>query len=270
MAYQIEYAYTCHMGRVRANNEDNFWCCGEKLSVNNQGLEEIHSGIVSEYKVPALAVFDGMGGESYGEMAAFLASEEFGRYYEDYKRVLKSEPLQFMEGVCKSMNQAVCGYGEDNRINSMGTTVAMSLFTPESIYICNLGDSRVYLMDEENLSQVSTDHVLGGTLFGKSSLTQYLGMPEEQQMLEPSVKEMEWKEGCRYLLCSDGITDMLSNGEIAEILREKAGVKETVEHLLNQALEKGGKDNITIVLGEIQKLEYKCRIKNWLRCLKNQ
>ncbi len=71
MMYQIEYAYTCHMGRVRANNEDNLWCCGESLPADNQGMEGVHSQIVSGLKTPAMAVFDGMGGESCGEMAAF-------------------------------------------------------------------------------------------------------------------------------------------------------------------------------------------------------
>ena len=102
MAYQIEYAYTCHMGKVRANNEDNFWCCGKSLPAENQGAEGIYSEIVSGSKIPALAVFDGMGGESCGEMAAFLASEEFGKYYNAHKRVLRDMPENFIEGVCKN------------------------------------------------------------------------------------------------------------------------------------------------------------------------
>ena len=138
MAYQIEYAYTCHMGKVRANNEDNFWCCGKSLPAENQGAEGVYSEIVSGSKIPALAVFDGMGGESCGEMAAFLASEEFGKYYNAHKRVLRDMPENFIEGVCKNMNDAVCRYGTENHIQSMGSTMALALFTPESMFICKL------------------------------------------------------------------------------------------------------------------------------------
>ena len=74
MAYQIEYAYTCHIGKVRNNNEDNFWCCGESLDSENKGMSHVCSGHIKQADLPLLAVFDGMGGESCGEMAAFLAA----------------------------------------------------------------------------------------------------------------------------------------------------------------------------------------------------
>mgnify|MGYP000202364570 FL=1 len=98
MAYQIEYAYTCHMGRVRANNEDNFWCCGELLPAENHGTQGIRSETISGNRTPALAVFDGMGGESCGEMAAFVASREFGKYYSANKRTLRDVPEDFYPG----------------------------------------------------------------------------------------------------------------------------------------------------------------------------
>lgn len=126
------------MGRVRANNEDNFWCCGELLPAENHGTQGIRSETISGNRTPALAVFDGMGGESCGEMAAFVASREFGKYYSANKRTLRDVPEDFIQGVCKSMNKAVCGYSEENHIQSMGTTLAMTLFTPESMFVCNL------------------------------------------------------------------------------------------------------------------------------------
>ena len=75
MAYQIDYAYTCHTGKVRINNEDNFWCCGVRLPVHNQGVDGILAGHTQHWQLPVLAVFDGMGGESCGEMAASAAVE---------------------------------------------------------------------------------------------------------------------------------------------------------------------------------------------------
>ena len=165
--YQIECAYTCHTGNIRANNEDNFWCFGESLPVNNEGTKGICSKIISGNRAPAMAVFDGMGGESCGEIAAFLASEEFGKFYNTNKRMLRDMPEEFIDGVCKRMNQAVCRYGTEHHIWSMGSTMAMLLFTPESMFACNLGDSRIYFMDCGKLQQISTDHVLGSTAVGK-------------------------------------------------------------------------------------------------------
>ena len=63
MAYQIKYAYTCHIGKIRNNNEDNFWCCGEFLNAQNQGMSHIQSGCRKQSELPVMAVLDGMGGD---------------------------------------------------------------------------------------------------------------------------------------------------------------------------------------------------------------
>ena len=270
MAYQIKYAYTCHIGKIRNNNEDNFWCCGEFLNAQNQGMSHIQSGCRKQSELPVMAVFDGMGGESCGEIAAFLASEEFGKFYNANKRMLRDMPEDLIDDVCEMMNQAVCRYGTEHHIWSMGSTMAMLLFTPESMFACNLGDSRIYFMDGGKLQQISTDHVFGGTAVGKAPLTQYLGLPEELQRLEPSVTEIEHKEGYRYLLCSDGVTDMLSDSEIEAILSQDMEIPEIVNDLLKNALQKGGRDNVTIVLCEVQKLDTVRRMKEWMKNLKDK
>ena len=128
MAYQIKYAYTCHIGKIRNNNEDNFWCCGEFLNAQNQGMSHIQSGCRKQSELPVMAVFDGMGGESCGEMAAFLAAESCGMHYKEQKDRIGREGEQFLLEACEKMNQAVCDYGTENRIDSMGTTAAMRAF----------------------------------------------------------------------------------------------------------------------------------------------
>lgn len=265
MAYQIEYAYTCHIGKIRNNNEDNFWCCGDSLEAQNQGMSHIRSGHIKQSESPLLAVFDGMGGESCGEMAAFLAAESCGKHYKTIKDGIQNDPQGFLNELCETMNQAVCEYGRVNKINSMGTTAALLAFGEEAVYSCNLGDSRIYRSDNEKFCQISKDHVLGRSLFGKAPLTQYLGMEEENLQLEPTISRQEIKLGDRFLLCSDGITDMLSDGEIADILSRDIPVEETVEILVDRALKKGGRDNITVVLCEIMEQPRNMfqRILNW-------
>lgn len=265
MAYQIEYAYTCHIGKIRNNNEDNFWCCGDSLEAQNQGMSHIRSGYMRQSEYPLLAVFDGMGGESCGEMAAFLAAEACGEHFKTAKDGIRNDPEEFLNEICESMNQAICDYGRTNKINSMGTTAALLAFAEDAVYSCNLGDSRIYKSDREKFYQISQDHVLGRSLFGKAPLTQYLGMEEENLQLEPSISRQEIKIGDRFLLCSDGITDMLSDGEIADILSRDIPVAKTVEILVDRALKKGGRDNITVVLCEIMEQPRNMfrRVLNW-------
>lgn len=265
MAYQIEYAYTCHIGKIRNNNEDNFWCCGDSLEAQNQGMSHIRSGYMKQSEYPLLAVFDGMGGESCGEMAAFLAAEACGEHFKTAKDGIRNDPEEFLNEICESMNQAICDYGRTNKINSMGTTAALLAFAEDAVYSCNLGDSRIYKSDREKFYQISQDHVLGRSLFGKAPLTQYLGMEEENLQLEPSISRQEIKIGDRFLLCSDGITDMLSDGEIADILSRDIPVAKTVEILVDRALKKGGRDNITVVLCEIMEQPRNIfrRVLNW-------
>lgn len=265
MAYQIEYAYTCHIGKIRNNNEDNFWCCGDSLEAQNQGMSHIRSGYMKQSEYPLLAVFDGMGGESCGEMAAFLAAEACGEHFKTAKDGIRNDPEEFLNEICESMNQAICDYGKTNKINSMGTTAALLAFAEDAVYSCNLGDSRIYKSDREKFYQISQDHVLGRSLFGKAPLTQYLGMEEENLQLEPSISRQEIKIGDRFLLCSDGITDMLSDGEIADILSRDIPVAKTVEILVDRALKKGGRDNITVVLCEIMEQPRNMfrRVLNW-------
>lgn len=255
MTYEIEYAYTSHVGKIRANNEDNFWCCGESLPAQNFGTSGIFAGNASQKTLPVLAVFDGMGGESCGEVAAETAVREFGRFYGENREKLKKFPEEFLEEVCDSMNRQVVRYGEENRIGSMGTTTAFAAFSRDGVYVGNLGDSRVYCSEKDRFRQISVDHVIGRSFLGKPPLTQYLGIMEEGLVLEPCITKHPYVVGNRYLLCSDGMTDMLSDGEIADILTREIPLEETVSVLLERVLEKGGRDNVTIILCEIKETE---------------
>jgi protein phosphatase len=266
------------MGKVRTNNEDNFWCCNIFLEAENSGLEEVRAECVSLFGMPLLAVFDGMGGESCGEMASYLSAKTCGDVYRQKKWFYRRHPEELLEEICKDMNQAVCAYGKENKVNSMGSTAALLLLSGEGAYACNLGDSRIYHYRDRQFRRVSTDHVLGGSMFGKAPLTQYVGVPKEIMQLEPSMVRLDLKEGDRYLLCSDGLTDMLSDGEISDILSRDSSVKETVELFKDRALQKGGRDNITIILCEVRQRENEngflqwmhTLVRNWQRGMQNE
>ena len=125
--YLVPVSYT-HLdvykrqGKVRPNNEDNFWCCGEYLPVSNHGTEEIRTGLRLRESLPVMSVFDGMGGESQGEMAAWLASDSLEHFYRENKGMLRKTPELFLTEACKNMNQAVCDYGREQRISAMAVS----------------------------------------------------------------------------------------------------------------------------------------------------
>lgn len=246
MAQIIHYFYTSHVGRCRKSNQDNFYCDGVFMPAENAGTEGVISGSVKPSDDPVFAVFDGMGGEEAGEMAAYLASREMDNFYFD------SGTEQGFFQFCKNANGSICDYTVANGISSMGTTAAMMRFTKEESGLCNIGDSKIFLLSQGTLTQLSYDHV-GIPVFGrKPPLTQNLGIPEDEMLIDPYVAMGGYNTGDVYLLCSDGLTDMVSVSRIEEILNQYQG-RAAAELLLQEALENGGRDNVTFVLIYVNK-----------------
>lgn len=122
------------------------------------------------------------------------------------------------------------------------------------MYSCNLGDSRAYRLRNGEFLQISHDHVETRSLAvgRKAPLTQHLGINPEDMLIEPYIAKDKVFPGDQYLLCSDGLTDMLTNFEISDIMLSSEDAESCVTHLINAALEHGGRDNITVII---------CRIK---------
>lgn len=268
MTYEIHYAYFCHKGKVRYNNEDNYWCCGDSLPVEHEGSDQILTGCKTLEERPVLAVFDGMGGESCGEAASGTGAEELAAAYEEICSLIAEEPKEFLNQASTRMNHAVCRYALENRISSMGSTMVSAAFGRRKLCICNLGDSRAYLADGK-LEQVSLDHVSALPFWGKAPLVQYLGLPEEESVLTPSFREISYENGMKILLCTDGLTDMLSDAEIGNILMKEGDAPcDIAAKLLEGSLSAGGRDNITAVVCEIRRRKSICfpkRVWAWLK-----
>ena len=252
MAYEIEYAYFCHRGLIRANNEDNYWCAGESLEADHEGSSEVRHGCLTVSDGGVLAVFDGMGGESCGEIASWLGSKTMGETTESLRALVRQDPEGFMREAGQRMNSAVVQYARENRIGSMGSTMVGAAFGENGMCVYNLGDSRAYLL-KDRLKLLSTDHVSHASFWGKPPLIQFLGLPEEEYTLSPSSVVLPYEAGQRLLLCTDGITDMLSEKEIGIILAIKEqSITEAAGKLLEEALKAGGRDNATAIVCEIR------------------
>lgn len=241
MNYRISYSCISHTGYCRKMNQDNFICAGIYMNEAWNMDDFPISGSFSSRHPAAVGIFDGMGGEECGEVASFLAAEQASHL------CISDEPEEDLMNFCDKANGRICQYAKRNRIGTMGTTAALLAFSNERIGLCNIGDSKIFRLTEEELEQLSVDHV-GIAAYGrKPPLTQSLGIPPEEFLIVPYITTRPYHKNDIYLICSDGLTDMVSQEEIAEILTEtdfeKAG-----EKLLIRALENGGRDNITILL----------------------
>lgn len=255
MIHMLEAACYSHKGNVRSNNEDNFYFDGVYMMSDNEGLSEtidfrrfLKSGI-------GLAVFDGMGGGDYGEIASFLAAE----YMKEILELdVKTEPIhEFLRNLCLGMNQRVIDRQEELNNFRIGSTVAGLYFHKQYAYAFNMGDSRIYCLRNNELMQVSKNHTNeqylkeNGITGRKPRLLQHLGIAPNELQLEPHIVKCEFKRGDRFLICSDGLTDMVNNFEIADILLTAGDVKNCTKALVQRALDHGGKDNVTVILCQV-------------------
>lgn len=252
MKYTITGACKSVVGNVRKNNEDNYYFNFKTMKEDNEGTNKTKTMQFENVDNVVCAVFDGMGGEVKGERASYLGSSILK------KHIQKNTNRKFIwKEYIEEANDKICEEMTENL--RMGTTMAAIQLLKEKISICNLGDSRIYGIKNRKLEQISVDHTdenLNKKLEitnRKPRLTQHLGIKKEELKLVATERYFEYEDFDKILLCTDGLTDMLSNNEIEEILSQKIDVKEIVDELVNKALEKGGIDNITVIVFELRK-----------------
>ena len=238
-------------GLVRTGNQDNVY-------VNGVYREDVNDNSVFEHEEKTgeggiYVVADGMGGEKHGELASLLAvqalSDEIASA-EDFARYVIQR------------NDAICQVMKEKGGSRMGATFAGLLVNENNADIVNLGDSRIYLFRDGSLLQLSYDHtaaqqminlgILDKAAAGKHhdrhKLTQHLGIFPSEFIIEPHTKHVEVQQGDIFLMCSDGLTDMLNDTEISDILAGTDDISVCARKLYESALENGGKDNTSIVL----------------------
>ena len=253
MIYKISGACKSVIGNVRENNEDNYYFNFKNLKQDNTGEDKISTMKFESVDNVVLSVFDGMGGESNGERASYLAANTLNKYLKDNVNNLFS-----WNDYVKLANKNIC----DEIYNNvrMGTTLAGIRFTENFFDICNLGDSKIFGLKNNNLVQISQDHTdeniqkklnIAGVKSYK--LTQHLGIKENEMTIVPYIKKFNYETYDKIVICSDGLTDMVSNNEIKKILSLNIKPKDIVDKLISTALKNGGKDNTTVIVLDIKK-----------------
>ena len=247
-----------HKGKKRPNNEDNLFFEGFRMNSDNQGTDQVLSYDRKRLdhltdKTVFYAAFDGMGGGDYGELASYTAADEAYRFFHG-GGVDAHDVTISLEHFCNIANQSVYSAGQNLGSRVMGTTIVGCYFYDGRVWICNVGDSRCYRLRNHSMEQLSLDHtdekemMINGITGRKPYLTQYLGIDPEEMHIEPYVQSHDLESGDRYLLCSDGLTDMVSLDEIQRILENSSNPKSLVQELTEAALVGGGKDNITVMV----------------------
>lgn len=231
-------------GRIRISNEDNVFLDGIWIE---EGSRAGQSHAAAEPSYHTFAVCDGMGGESFGEIASLLAVKTLGSY--DGPDLGE----RFREYI-ETANRVICDEASRRLVNQMGAAIAVLSISGDRAAICNLGDCRIYRYDSKGLRQLSVDHRAEMPGLGKGMLTQHLGISEEEFVLEPYiVRDIPLESGMMFLMCSDGLTDMVPDTVLEGYLRESSGEKPAAiaGKLLQVAVEHGGRDNITALIVRI-------------------
>lgn len=252
MRLTLEACCGCHMGNIRKNNEDNFLFNRQYMESDNTGLEVPLVWKTSVKNGLWMAVFDGMGGENFGEEASCAAAKTLQEKKRNLRDLFTPDD-QYLHQLCMQLNDAVVAAKEALDTDRMGTTMVGLYFTSKEAYMCNIGDSRAYLCRDEALRQISVDHAqkASETSRRKPPLTQHLGIDPAYMQIEPYITKNVLQPGDQYLLCSDGLTDMLTDGEIADILSSSQSAENCVQALLQAALDRGGRDNVTVIVCKI-------------------
>lgn len=254
MSFTIHAACHCHTGYVRKNNEDNFFFDDLSLQERNAGLSAPLTLTAPTDQRRVLAVFDGMGGESNGETAAFVAAKAL---FSGLHGIDCEGDGDFSYEAARQMNLEVWRTALSLHTDRMGATLAMLTFREDHVYACNLGDSRIFRLRDGKLHQLSKDHtdeafLKSQGIVRRPRLTQFLGMNPEEFQADPHVAGFFVQPGDWYLICSDGLTDMLDPGTMAGTLLSAENPVQCAQRLVDAALEKGGRDNITVIVCTVE------------------
>ncbi len=236
-------------GKVRSENQDSYIIenCDKRKSV-------------------VAVICDGMGGAKAGDLASRLSSKEFvGKIFESLvaPRFFIGNQEKLLRESCADANGVVYEYSRfDANYNGMGTTLVGGIISRRKAYLVNVGDSRAYHLNKVGIEQISRDHSYVEELVSmgaitreeaenhpkKNIITRALGV---EKAVECDYYECPLKMGEAILLCSDGLSNMVTDKEMHDCYISESSPEEVCSKLMALALERGARDNVTVVLVKI-------------------
>ena len=212
-------------------------------------------------RAPVFVVADCMGGAQAGEVASKIAVEAFERGLPE-----SGSPEERLAARAQEANRRIYELSRaEHERAGMGTTLTAAYLDDAGLAIAHVGDSRAYMFRDGSLNRLTRDHSLVEELKQRGKLTEEQAAEHPQRSIitralgpEPSVEVDTWsypvRAGDVLLLCSDGLTSMLSEQQVAEILQASATLEQAADELINEANEAGGRDNITVVLFRVEEV----------------
>ncbi|WP_432590627.1 Stp1/IreP family PP2C-type Ser/Thr phosphatase [Streptomyces sp. HD1123-B1] len=237
MSLSLRFAAGSHKGMIREGNEDSGYA-GPRL----------------------LAIADGMGGQAAGEVAS---SEVISALVQLDDDIPGSDILTSLGSAVQRANDQLREMvEEDPQLEGMGTTLTSLLWTGQRLGLVHVGDSRAYLLRDGALTQITQDHTWVQRLVDEGRITEEEAGTHPQRSLlmralgsgdhvEPDLSIREVRAGDRYLLCSDGLSGVVSHQTLEDTLASYQGPHETVQELIQLALRGGGPDNITCIVADV-------------------
>lgn len=237
MSLSLRFAAGSHKGMIREGNEDSGYA-GPRL----------------------LAIADGMGGQAAGEVASSEVISTLVTLDDD---VPSSDILTSLGAAVQRANdQLRMMVEEDPQLEGMGTTLTALLWTGQRLGLVHVGDSRAYLLRDGVLTQITQDHTWVQRLVDEGRITEEEATTHPQRSLlmralgsgdhvEPDLSIREVRAGDRYLICSDGLSGVVSHQTMEDTLASYQGPQETVQELIQLALRGGGPDNITVIVADV-------------------
>ncbi|MFF9626484.1 Stp1/IreP family PP2C-type Ser/Thr phosphatase [Streptomyces griseosporeus] len=241
MSLSLRFAAGSHKGMIREGNEDSGYA-GPRL----------------------LAIADGMGGQAAGEVASSEVISTIVALDDD---VPGSDILTALGTAVQRANDQLRQMVEDDpSLEGMGTTLTALLWTGQRLGLVHVGDSRAYLLRDGVLTQITQDHTWVQRLVDEGRITEEEATTHPQRSLlmralgsgdhvEPDLSIREVRAGDRYLICSDGLSGVVSHQTMEDTLASYQGPQETVQELIQLALRGGGPDNITVIVADVLDLD---------------
>lgn len=240
-----------HIGLVRKTNEDDFYCDGKERF---------------------LVIADGIGGHQYGQIASKIAVNTTCQYIEKHYASLKIEDI--LSGVFKIANKNVFEYQKslDEKV-TMGTTLTVGIIKDGYLYFGHIGDSRAYILKKDKLpKQITNDHTYLAEL-AQYDITTYQFLSENNsidkrntlvraigpdEICEPQFGKIAIENGDYFFMMTDGMYRYLTLQEMVEIIQYTDNLEEVSLRFEQLALERGGKDNLTIVIYRVKGGVFRC------------
>ncbi|WP_404452546.1 Stp1/IreP family PP2C-type Ser/Thr phosphatase [Virgibacillus necropolis] len=230
-------------GRVRNHNED-----AGGLFINN----------ANQY---LSVIADGMGGHQAGDVASQMATAIIEEKWLESSEINKPEEAEtWLKTVILQVNKEIYAKSiSQKECKGMGTTVVMSICTSDFITVAHIGDSRCYMINEDGFSQITEDHSLVNELVRSGQITHedaehhprknvLLKALGTEEIIYPDIRTISWEAGNMILLCSDGLSNKISDLELQSFLETDESIEDTSKNLITLANERGGEDNISLVI----------------------